>query len=126
MVVTLVVCSAFSFPKKNKTNKAVYAFGWSTSFTDSVVYYSEIQVLDSVQLEKNGFLPYRDHYSYQMKNFLEYKKGGKDRMCMIYFGEDKTKLNKTLDKLLNKCKKDPTVRLEMIEQDEFSFTKPED
>ena len=45
---------------------------WRLSFNDSIVYYTDIQVLDSVELDKNGFLPKRDLYTYQLKNYLEY------------------------------------------------------
>ena len=51
------LCSAFTMKDKEK---AVYAFGVAASFNDSIVYYTDIQVLDSVELDKNGFLPKRD------------------------------------------------------------------
>jgi len=120
-VVVLMVCSAAT-----KKSKSVYAFGFSASFTDTVVYYTEIQVLDSVQLDKNGFLPYREHYSYQLKNYLEYQKGEKNRTCMIYFSESQAQLSKDRAKLLNKYKKDKTISLEELPQVEFSFKKPEE
>lgn len=121
LTVALVVCSAAS-----KKNKSVYAFGFSTSFTDSIVYYTELQVLDSVQLGKDRSLPFREHYSYQLKNYLEYQKGEKNRTCMIYFSDNQAKLSKELNKLLAKYKKNKTVRLEGLKQNEFSFKKPED
>lgn len=121
LCVALIVCSAFS-----KKSKSVYAFGFSASFTDTVVYYTELQVLDSVQLDRNGFLPYREHYSYQLKNHLEYDKGKKNRTCMIYFSDNKEKLTKTLNKLLLKYKKEKEIKLIEIKQNEFSFKKPDD
>jgi len=120
LTVTLVVCSAFS-----KKSKSVYAFGFSASFTDTVVYYTEIQMLDSVKLDKMGFLPYREHYSYQLKNHLEYEKGEKNRTCMIYFSNNQGKLAKERAKVLSKYRKDKGIRLEELKQTEFSFKKPE-
>lgn len=117
-----LVCSAFSLKKEKKT---VYAFGFSASFTDTVVYYTEIQPLDSVFLDKNGFLPYRDFYSYQLKNYLENEKGEKNRICMIYFSENKSKLNKEFTDLVNRYKKNKTLKLLSIKQQDFSFRKPE-
>jgi len=119
IAVALVVCSASS------TKKSVYAFGFSASFTDTIVYYTEIQALDSVKLDKNGFLPYREHYSYQLKNYLEYQKGEKNRTCMIYFSNNQAKLTKELNKLLGKYKKDKTTKVEELKKTEFSFKKPE-
>ena len=120
LTVTLVVCSAFS-----KKSKSVYAFGFSASFTDSIVYYTEIQVLDSVKLDKNSALPYREHYSYQLKNYLEYEKGGKNRTCMIYFNTNQSKLVKEQAKVLSKYRKDKGIEVVELKHSEFSFKKPE-
>ena len=46
LFVVLILCSAFSL-KGNKT-KAVYIVGVSASFTDSLIYFTDIQLLDSV------------------------------------------------------------------------------
>ena len=54
--ITVMCCSAFTM--KNK-EKPVYVFGLAASFTDTIVYYTEIQLLDSVYLTKDGFLPQR-------------------------------------------------------------------
>ena len=69
VALVFALCSAFTMKDKEK---AVYAFGVAASFNDSIVYYTDIQVLDSVELDKNGFLPKRDLYTYQLKNYLEY------------------------------------------------------
>ncbi len=47
LFVVLILCSAFSL-KGNKT-KAVYIVGVSASFTDSLIYFTDIQLLDSVK-----------------------------------------------------------------------------
>lgn len=107
-------------------HKPVYAFGVSASFTDTVVYYTGIQVLDSVALDKNGFLPHRDLYSYQLKNYLELEKGLPNRTCMIYFSENKKKLNKEAAKVLGKYKKNKTITVREIEAGNFQFKKPEE
>lgn len=57
VALVFALCSAFTMKDKEK---AVYAFGVAASFNDSIVYYTDIQVLDSVELDKNGFLPKRD------------------------------------------------------------------
>ncbi len=120
--ILLVVCSAAT--TKKGSSKPVYAFGVSASFTDTVVYYTDIQVLDSVTLEKKSFLPDRNTYSYQLKNYLEYQRGLSDRTCMIYFSENKKKLTKELNKIVNRYKKDKSVSLQLINDGEFKFTKP--
>ena len=90
VMLVFTLCTAFTM----KSHKPVYAFGIAASFNDSVVYCTEIQVLDSTALDKNGFLPKRDLYSYQLKNYLEYDLKKPDYTCMIYFSESKKKLEK--------------------------------
>ncbi|NDV60650.1 hypothetical protein [Bacteroides sp. 519] len=123
LVLVTVVLSAFTLKKEKEQ---VYAFGVSTSFTDDVVYYTNIQMLDSVTLTKQGFLPQRELYTYQLKNYLEYQKGEKNRTCMIYFSEDQAKLDKERTKILNKYKKNKETSLQLITSDEFEFTKPQE
>ena len=48
IALVFTMCSAFSLKKNH--SKPVYAFGISASFTDTVVYFTEIQILDSVSL----------------------------------------------------------------------------
>ncbi|WP_291530213.1 hypothetical protein [Bacteroides sp. UBA939] len=121
------VCSAFSLKKgKGDKEKVVYAFGVAASFNDTVVYFTDIQVLDSVKLNKSGFLPKRDLYSYQLKNYLEYDLKSADYTCMIYFSENKNKLTKEVTTLKSKYKKNKSIVLIPIDTDAFRFKKPEE
>lgn len=124
VALVFTLCSAFSLKKGG--HKPVYAFGVSASFTDTVIYYTEIQMLDSVALDKNGFLPHRELYSYQLKNYLEFDKGFPNRTCMIYFSENKKKLGKEAAKVVGKFKKSKTVAVEKIDPQNFRFSKPEE
>lgn len=125
LAVTLVftLCSAFSMKKEKE--KQVYAFGVAASFNDTVVYYTEIQMLDSVVLDKRGFLPQRELYSYQLKNYLEYELAKLDYTCMIYFSENKNKLQKEASKVKGKYVKG-NLKLQSIAPSDFSFKKPEE
>ena len=121
-IVMLCVLSSFSLLKKTQP---VYAFGISASFTDSIVYYTEIQELDSVSLTSEGFLPKREAYSYQLKNYLE-NKGEANRTCMIYFSDNQKKIASEFDKISGKYKKNKTVSFKKIEKKDFQFKKPEE
>lgn len=123
VALVFTLCTAFTL---KGGHKPVYAFGVSASFTDTLVYYTEIQVLDSISLDKNGFLPKRDLYSYQLKNYLELEKGLPNRTCMIYFSENKNKLGKEVVKVMNKYKKNKSVVLQKINTEDFKFSKPEE
>ena len=108
----------------NSVRRAVYAFGVAASFNDSIVYYTDIQVLDSVELDKNGFLPKRDLYTYQLKNYLEYNLKKPDYTCMIYFSENRKKLEKEAVKVKGKYKKSKNMVLQVVKPEAFTFTKP--
>ncbi|KAA6351431.1 hypothetical protein EZS27_001240 [termite gut metagenome] len=122
LLFAFIFFSAFSLKKEKES--WVYAFGVSTSFTDTVVYYTDIQLLDSVKPGKHGFLPKRDVYSYQLKNYLEYERNIRNRTCMIYFSSNKKKLEKEVIKLLNNYKKNKSILIQRIEATEFRFTYP--
>ena len=127
VALVFMVCSAFSFKKgKGDKEKAVYAFGVAASFNDTVVYFTDIQALDSVKLDKNGFLPKRDIYTYQLKNYLEYDLRCLDYTCMIYFSESKKKLEKEAAKVKSKYKKNKTIVLMPVDPEAFRFKKPEE
>ena len=117
VTVVFAVCSAFSMKKDH--GKSVYAFGVGASFTDTIVYFTEIQKLDSVKLGKDGFLPHRDHY-------LEFNSLQPNSTCMIYFSDNLNKLEKEASKILGKYRKSKNVVVQKIELDKFSFKKPEE
>ena len=124
IALVFTMCSAFSLKKDH--SKPVYAFGISASFTDTVVYFTDIQILDSAKVSKEGFLSHRELYSYQLKNYLEFDKGLPNRTCMIYFSENKKKLGKEAAKVVGKFKKSKTVAVEKIDPQNFRFSKPEE
>ena len=124
IALVFTMCSAFSLKKDH--SKPVYAFGISASFTDTVVYFTDIQILDSAKVSKEGFLSHRELYSYQLKNYLEDNQLQQNSTCMIYFSENKKKLEKEATKILNKYKKNNRMTVSLIDSDKFRFTKPEE
>lgn len=119
LMVVFAVSSAFVMKEKGK---GVYIAGVSASFKDSLIYFTDIQFVDSVKLDKNGFLPMRDQYSYQLEMYLENKEGLKDRTCFVYFDEEKDKVEKTLKKMKGKYQKEGKSVLRELGSD-FKFTK---
>ena len=124
IALVFTMCSAFSLKKDH--SKPVYAFGISASFTDTVVYFTDIQILDSAKVSKEGFLSHRELYSYQLKNYLEDNQLQQNSTCMIYFSENKKKLEKEATKILNKYKKNNRMTVSRIDSDKLHFTKPEE
>ena len=124
IALVFTMCSAFSLKKDH--SKPVYAFGISASFTDTVVYFTDIQILDSAKVSKEGFLVHRELYSYQLKNYLEENQRQQNSTGMIYFSENRKKLEKEATKILNKYKKNNRMTVSRIDSDKFRFTKPEE
>lgn len=123
LALVFMVCSAFTM-KKGK-DKPVYVFGIAASFSDTVVYYTPVQLVDSVVLDRHGFLPRRELYSYQLKNYVEYSLGKPNYTCMIYFSEKKVKLEREATKIIGKYRKD-NVSVQMLDGKDFVFEKPKE
>ena len=121
LFLVFMVCSAFSL-KGNKKDMGMYMVGVSASFTDSLFYFTDIQHLDCVSLDKDKLLPLRGQYSEQLEDYLENKLGLKDRTCFIYFDAKKAKLEKVMKKMKDQYKKDGKAVLKEIGVD-FQFTK---
>lgn len=123
LTLVCMVCSAFTMKKGEE--KPVYVFGIAASFKDTVVYYTAVQLVDSVVLDHQGFLPRRELYSYQLKNYLEYTMGKPDYTCMIYFSEKKAKLEREASKIISRYRKD-NVSVQMLDNSAFVFEKPKE
>ena len=83
-----VVLSAFlpsQAAKKPETTKA-YLFGFVANFTDSVVYFTDIQEVENVTiLKKNKFLQNRDSYSEQLRYYFTNEFNLPHRTCIVSF-----------------------------------------
>ncbi len=124
MFAVSIVVGATAKKSKDKNKYGVYMAGVSASFTDSLVYFTDIQFLDSAQVDGKGFLVGRSQYSVQLKDYIETKEGGKNRTCFIFFNLKKNKLQKELQKLKEKYNKGKNMVLKDVNP-EFKFEKAE-
>lgn len=124
MFAVSIVVGATAKKSKDKNKYGVYMTGVSASFTDSLVYFTDIQFLDSAQMDGKGFLVGRSQYSVQLKDYLETKEGGKNRTCFMFFNLKKNKLQKELQKLKEKYNKGKNMVLKDVNP-EFKFEKAE-
>ena len=122
LFLVMSVCSTFSANGKGKV-KGMYIAGVSASFADSLIYFTDVQFVDSVSLNKEKLLPLREKYSDQMDNYLEKVKGQPNRTCFIYFNEKKAKLEKVVIKLKEDYKEGGKSILRELGS-EFKFSKP--
>lgn len=116
--------SAMGKQPKDKNKYGVYLAGVSASFTDSLVYFTDVQYVDSAAVDGHGMLVARSAYSYQLKDFLEREEGGKNRTCFIFFNRKKKNLQKEIGKLREKYQKGGLSVLLDVNPN-FKFEKPD-
>ena len=121
LFLVMSVCSTFSANGKGKV-KGMYIAGVSASFADSLIYFTDVQFVDSVSLNKEKLLPLSEKYSDQMDNYLEKVKGQPNSTCFIYFNTNKNKLEKKINKMKAQYQKDGKSILRDTGAD-FKFVK---
>lgn len=118
----VLAVSAFSKQPKDKNKYGVYLAGVSASFTDSLVYFTGVQYLDSASVDGKGLLVGRALYSIQLKDYLEQKQNGKNRTCFIFFSRKKKNVQKELKKMKERYAKGSSLVLQDVNA-EFKFEK---
>jgi hypothetical protein len=116
----LLLSSAFTLKDKGQ----VYIAGVAASFSDSIVYFTDIQTVDSVVLDNHGFLPGRARLSSQLKTYLEDKESLPNRVCLVYFSENRDKLEKQIKKIKEKYIKSKKSYIRELSSESFKFSKP--
>lgn len=122
-VLALMLVSTGAQAKKVK--KDIYLFGCSASFTDSIVYITDVQVIEGVKVNsKSKVLPNRDSYSSQLKEYLANKMGQPYRTCFVMFSDKAKKITKKLAKLRNlyTVKSPGKYDVRYLKLEEFRFT----
>lgn len=107
-----------------KKNEGVYVFGASISFSDSTVYFTEVQLIEGVSLMKGvKFLPDRQHYAYELKDYMNFKENMPGRTSVIFFSTKASSLKKKENNLKNRLEKRRGLTVRYL-GDKFKFTKP--
>lgn len=118
------VCSTVSAKGDKDKVETVYLFGASFSFSDSVVYFTEIMPVEGAELDKKTeFLLHRQYYAYELKDYMNFQENMPGRTSAVYFSTKRSKLEKTEAKLKRKLveKDGKTIR---YLGDKFKFVKP--
>ena len=120
MLLMLFCCCAVCVAKKPKS---VYMLGVSYSFSDSIVYFTEIQKMDSIVFDADHkMLPNRQHYSYELTDYMAFKENMPGRPSALFYAKKLSSLQKKEAKLKKKLlKKNKAV---MYLGNKFSFTRP--
>ncbi|MCF0195352.1 MAG: hypothetical protein HUK00_09295 [Bacteroidaceae bacterium] len=120
-ILLALVCSLSANAKKDEIVK-VYLFGVATTFNDSIVIMTDINSIDSAYV-KNGTLPERVIYSYQLEDYLETicKKPG--ATVAVIWGTDRKSVEKDFLKVRKRFLQDKTTKLEALPEEKFRFRR---
>lgn len=130
LILLLMLVAAVGIARDKKESKkakeikevSVYIWGASISFSDSVVYFTEIQELGAMVLE-NGFLPHRQYYAYELKDYMNFNENMPGRISVIYFDEKRSKLEKQEQKIKKRLVEKEGLTVRYL-GDKFKFVKP--
>lgn len=122
IILLALVASATAIQAKDKDKNVVYVLGASISFSDSTVYFTEIQEIEGVELVK-GFLPHRHMYAYELKDYMNFKEGMPGRTSVIFFSKKRSKVEKKEKKMKERIVKQEGKTIRYL-GDKFVFTKP--
>lgn len=121
---SLILATSTTMSVANNSNmKPIYIFGFSASFNDSIVYFTDIQHVDSAWIEKKtNFLLGRENYSYQLRDYLSETKSQPHRTCMIVYSFSKKDIIKKLANMKKKyIDKNTSYDIKYLTAEEFSF-----
>lgn len=111
----------FSLSGSAKPKKMpLWMFGFSASFTDSIVYISDVQKVEPAYIETStGFLYDRSIYSLQVENFIEEQLGKPRTTCTIFFSKSRKKMEKKFFSIRKRYIKEDGLAVKTLEG--FSF-----
>ena len=93
MALAVSVC-AMASGRKDDAPKQAYLFGVGISLTDSTAFITDIQTVDSLYLNEEGFLPHEAEYSLQMKLYLANRLNMRDKVCTVFYDDNQKDLQK--------------------------------
>lgn len=108
---------------KNTMAPKAYMFGFIASFNDSIVFFTDIQEVDSVWFQdKKSLLAGRSSYANQLREFFANNFNLKNRTCVVI----SDKKRKDVEKKYEKMKKQYTAKgakydVHFIDATEFRF-----
>ena len=117
VVAALLPATAFGINKLTP----VYMFGFSFSFNDSTVYFSEIQKIDSTWIDsRTHFLYGRDEFASQLSSFLKSNENPNPTTTVI-FANDRKNIEKKYVKLKKRYTTKENYTIKYVDINTFSF-----
>lgn len=116
----VALCAALQVSARDR-QQSIYMFAYGTSFNDSTIYLSNVEVVKNATLEqKTNFLNNRLSYSNAFKQFLDVKYSG-IHTTAVFFNVKREKLEKMYLKIRRNAQKSRTMRLVEVPASDFRF-----
>ena len=116
----VALCAALQVSARDR-QQSIYMFAYGTSFNDSTIYLSTVEVVKNATLEqKTNFLNNRLSYSNAFKQFLDVKYSG-IHTSAVFFNVKREKLEKMYLKIRRNMQKSRTMRLVEVPASDFRF-----
>ena len=123
LVVTLLAVAKQKPTQYGRGSGKVYLFGVSQQLTDSVVYLTFINEVDSFDLaRKTKFLPFRSEFSLQLKEYMEGTLHKDHQTTVVFYSANRKKLSKKYYKIKKRYLDNPYTKIVPI--DGFKFRHP--
>ncbi len=128
LMIVLSVVTLLAMAKQKPTQYGrgvgkVYLFGVSQQLTDSVVYITIINEVDSFDLAKRTkFLPFRSEFSLQLREYMEGTLKKDHQTTCVFFSKSRKKLSKKYYKIKKRYLDNPYTKI--IPIDSFRFKHP--
>lgn len=128
MLLMTLASMAKSKPESNgKGRGKVYLFGVCQQLTDSLVYITSIQEIDSIDLErKTKFLPFRSEFSIQLKEYMEGTLQRRYQTACVFYSSKRKKISKKYYKIKKRYLDNSYTRVVMLDDTRFRFKHPLD
>lgn len=116
----VALCAALQVSARDR-QQSIYMFAYGTSFNDSTIYLSTVEVVKNATLEqKTNFLNNRLSYSNAFKQFLDVKYSG-IHTTAVFFNLKREKLEKMYLKIRRNTQKSKAMRLVEVPVSDFRF-----
>lgn len=110
-----------------KTSGKTYVFGFAHVLGDSTAYITNINEIDSMDVQKNTkFLPFRSDFSLQLKIYLESECGLAHETATVFFSKKRSTLVKKFNKIKKRYLDSKSFVLKQIKDSDFHFVHPID
>lgn len=101
----------------------LYIFGYALSPTDSTIYLTNIQRIDTAYLvKKTRMMIARPLYSQQLQQYLEQSNNIRGSICTIFFSEKKAKLEKKRNRVSMRAQKEVDYQICFLNSLNMTFT----